>query len=363
MTKKQLLEYLLNEDKKYVDKEITIIDVEERLKFVPNKLYRYRSGNKYDFDALENDYLWFSQPKDCDDKIDYTLKYDIKKQSKKLVKYIQNNYEYIVLDFIRKCVPDGVVLPDEINIETIKSIREKCYDENGRIKEKEAIEYLQKHSDSEETELILTVLDKLKEYQNSSSEDLNRFANTLLDTANNFNQILKEMSMVCCFSDNFNNSLLWSKYSKEYSGFCIEYDLKKYNNIPLNIDRNLMCLFPIYYGAKKEFNLIEFFIDLLNVDVFGIENLNAYNIDSLNINFQLLTKDKSWSRQREWRICLKYQNNNKQYFPFISAIYIGCKTPKYKVDKLIRIGKRKKVKVYQQLLDHSGSKFIYKRIV
>jgi hypothetical protein len=86
MTRRELLEYLLNEDKKFTNGEITLSDIEERLKFVPNKLYRYRGGTKYDFDALENDYLWFSQPKDCDDQIDYTLKYDIKKQSKKFVK-------------------------------------------------------------------------------------------------------------------------------------------------------------------------------------------------------------------------------------------------------------------------------------
>lgn len=52
MTKKRLLEYLLNEDKKYVNKEITLIDIEKRLKFVPNKLYRYIGRTKYDFDAL-----------------------------------------------------------------------------------------------------------------------------------------------------------------------------------------------------------------------------------------------------------------------------------------------------------------------
>lgn len=203
MTKKRLLVYLLNEDKKYVNKEITLIDIEKRLKFVPNKLYRYRGGIKYDFDALENDYLWFSQPKYCDDKIDYTLKYDIKKQLRKIIKYIQNNFEYFVLYFIKNFLSKGIELPEEINVGTIKVIREKCFDKNGQIKEKEAIEYFKEHSGLKEIDLILIALDKLKEYQNSSSEDLKRFANTLLDTANNLNQNLKEMSMVCCFSDDF----------------------------------------------------------------------------------------------------------------------------------------------------------------
>ena len=362
MTKKQLLEYLLNEDKKFTDKEITLLDIEERLKFIPNKLYRYRSGTKYDFDAIENDYLWFSQPKDCDDKIDYTLKYDIKKQSKRLVKYIQNNYEYFVLDFIKKCIPEGIELPEEINVKQIKFVREKCFDAQGQIIEEEAIEYMKEYSGSNAIEPILIALDKLKGYLNNSSEDLNHFVNTLLDTANTFNQILREMSMVCCFSDSHNNSLLWSKYSKEYSGYCIEYDISNYCNVPLSISKNLMYLFPVFYGEKKEFDLISFFTELIDKDVLQIQNSNIYNVDFLDINFQLLTKDKTWSEQKEWRICLKYQGNNKQYFPFMSAIYIGCNTPKYKIEKLIRIGKKKAIKIYKQELDSSGSRFVYKRI-
>lgn len=63
-------------------------DIEFKKKIVPlqpQKLYRYRIVNNDNLDALENDYGWFSIPKDFDDTADSTLNIDPEKEVEDLM--------------------------------------------------------------------------------------------------------------------------------------------------------------------------------------------------------------------------------------------------------------------------------------
>ena len=134
MRKKDLLDKLIKDNKQMEEKlkqnDFSMVDLRDRLQVLPKKIYRYRPGNEWDFDALDNEYIWFSQPKDCDDKIDYTVKYDVVKQIPGIKKMIKKHFDKFVIDFIKRMTTVDIELPSE---ETVKSIRENCFDDNGNF--------------------------------------------------------------------------------------------------------------------------------------------------------------------------------------------------------------------------------------
>ena len=100
----------------------------------------------------------------------------------------------------------------------------------------------------------------------------------------------------------------------------------------------------------------------------AIDHVMLNKIDSdlsfnqtIEFNKQLLTKDSSWKWQNEWRVVLKYEQNNKQPFPFINRIIIGSQASKKLIKDLIKICGHK-IPLFQQLLNDSGSEYVYKRI-
>lgn len=119
-----------------------------------------------------------------------------------------------------------------------------------------------------------------------------RFDNKWLEELDQFHSSLK----ITCFTEDGNNSLMWSHYANNHSGVCLKFDLSKDSNLQNTV-------LPVEY--KDE--LVQ------------VKHLNDFSKS-------LLTKLKTWEVEKEWRIL-----SEKNRFSFkqeaLVEIVFGLRVP------------------------------------
>lgn len=100
------------------------------------------------------------------------------------------------------------------------------------------------------------------------STQLEKFDNKWVSELDEFHSSLK----VTCFTEDGNNSLMWSHYANNHNGVCLKFDLSKDSNLHNNI-------LPVEY--KDELVKVKQLADFSK---------------------SLLTKLKTWEVEKEWRI-------------------------------------------------------------
>lgn len=162
------------------------------------------------------------------------------------------------------------------------------------------------------------------------------------------NRYLEDMAYMSCFTEDNDNLLMWSHYGDNHRGICVEYDIKK-----MITSEEIKHIFPIVYKEyicfNREYRNIASELKELERD---INDGNVHDDQGYlrNILPLFVVKGTEWSYEKEWRlIYTKYQmyekDNDNLYkgiidFPYISAIYLGCKTEKSIEDHLKEIVNR-----------------------
>lgn len=151
-------------------------------------------------------------------------------------------------------------------------------------------------------------------------------------------------------SDITTNFLMWNHYSCNHKGFCIKYDLEE---VLTKIANKGIMLSPVIYH-EKPYNLTCDLLLYLYKESLRKSNIVQHNeiVQSPNIMFKtVLIKYEQWKYEQEWRLISnkEYADKNEQKFhiPKPKAIYLGAKIKSENRDKIIKIAKNKKIKVYQ----------------
>lgn len=160
----------------------------------------------------------------------------------------------------------------------------------------------------------------------ASKESLNCSIQQLIDKA-------CDSVSVACFSEVWDNLLMYAHYTDSFKGFCLEYDFKKMiGPIPY--------FFPVLYQEKpSSIAKMLYLSELIDRSTHAITNrkINLLKIDDLVSYF--IHKSDIWSYEREWRFivpishfngCFKSANLYDEYhiienFDCVSAIYLGAK--------------------------------------
>ena len=133
----------------------------------------------------------------------------------------------------------------------------------------------------------------------------------------------------------------------------IKYKFKKVKKIDFN-------LFKVEYKKKKPlYSMVDILEELVVNDSIDIEHKTEIN---KNIFAQMLTKNRDWKHEQEWRIVANLPFN-QFYVDFVSSIFIDesmINTPRGK--KLIRLAKQKNWKIIERKLSITKNSFIYKEI-
>ena len=155
-----------------------------------------------------------------------------------------------------------------------------------------------------------------------------------------FNQ---EGVQICSFSSSNLSIVMWSHYSANHTGFCIEYDL---SDLLFN-DPRILGLFPVIY-TNALFDATDYFKSGLKGGTFN----NFYPI------LAAMHKSPEWEYEKEWRFILPMGSEEpmgNMPMPTPRAIYLGTRITTENTNKLVKIASSKNIKVYQMQL--SSTKF------
>jgi hypothetical protein len=135
---------------------------------------------------------------------------------------------------------------------------------------------------------------------------------------------------VICFAGDVTSVLMWSHYSQDHRGFCIEYDLRK-NNL------GRLC-YPVFYRKK----LTDFTRYVLKENIEDCNNLFGI--------YASLLKSDEWSYEQEWRIVLPLGKSSEgpsiegpECMPKPTAIILGALVDPKDADWMTQFCARKSI--------------------
>ncbi|ODS22480.1 hypothetical protein AB835_13935 [Candidatus Endobugula sertula] len=225
---------------------------------IPHKIYRYQSFSALSIDTLCNDQLYFSNPSNFNDPLD--CKPSIECDSDK------NTLQAILSLLIERRVTEEVLA-------SLKAAKVKGEDAENHAKvqgKQEAINQINNiayHATN-------------PDYQVSAEE-----AEINLLTYEIQSELQKQNNRgICCFSEEYDNPLLWSHYGDQHNGYCVGYSLDRNPKPFIN---------KVIYGGLRTVKTSLIYQALINQDSGAQETLDS------NV---LLRKADPWAYEKEWRI-------------------------------------------------------------
>lgn len=119
---------------------------------------------------------------------------------------------------------------------------------------------------------------------------------------------------VCCFSEKWDNNILWAYYANNYSGFVVGYDETLFHKImdenlvrvPLqkvHYIENVECIYEqetfSYYPLSNEKGIEANAVECLMPSFDSIIDPKEYD---KFFTYLCAVKSKSWQSEREWRL-------------------------------------------------------------
>lgn len=131
-------------------------------------------------------------------------------------------------------------------------------------------------------------------------------------------QFLSKLTVTCFSASGWDNQLMWSHYANSFSGICVEYDFEK-------MDKFIGFMYPVKYSQVRPT------ISLKDLGIIGIEKdengkLITEEVDIYKIFSCLLSKNRCWSYEEEWRIINVEGEPYTPLFieaPFVKSITLG----------------------------------------
>lgn len=217
-------------------------------KFKPNKLYRFRNLSIPIVQEIIDGKIFLADPRDFNDPFDssYSFSERIMRSRERLISY---TYKLTKLEYKRSST---VITP---------------------------ILYSKKNYDEEQEKLL-------------------EFINKTINIG------------IACFSENIESTVMWSHYSKNHEGICLEYDTNDFSHDE----------WPIY---KVKYSR---------------EALNCFKLGSDDGLLPLLiNKSTEWCYEKEWRIIKPLDSNNRFLnFSKPKSIIMGYRIPNQYVEMLIK---------------------------
>ena len=327
---------------------------EELLQVLPNKgkLYKYKALSTFHIDELEEKYVWFSAAKQLNDNKDCTFNANSLKEIESMVKFFLTDDNY------RKTLVNGYYLQllprcPEITPKAIEDCL-LCVTKNGqrigKLKfDKFCKEY--KLTTEQKQELIKTIQLYSDKIQN---EEVVR--NSISNLYKQMQEVRNSMQ-ICSLTTSYDKDSMWAYYCGN-AGICIEYDFSKIHSLELK--KIFINTQKVRYGRKKKFS----FVDIIKAKLENTQEA-MMKADEMILS-QLLTKEKSWRAEEEWRTIGNVRGNEtgiKIYADIVSAIYLDYSILKEeKAKQIIELAEDNKWKVYVRYFSDYEAEYRYDTI-
>ncbi len=336
MWKKEFINLLFN------SKDPSQLDANKakKLKFnnTPSSLFKYRTMDKkgHTLDLISEDKIYLSKPSNFNDPFDCALNITTKSMDNDYIREILSDYDLSILkrfNFTSK------------ELYKLKKSKRFIHDISKLYVKKIYPNYKK----------------NLEKYNGL----VNNLENKIMDSHLNLEKI-KNHIYLTCFSEINDSILMWSHYTHNHEGICIEYNFKELNfNNPLT-----RYTFPVIYSdnvldfgeflpnSNKEFeNIMEKYMDGINPNDISdglVLPEMSNNRNNMAIFAVALNKSKDWDYEKEWRYILLHKTalNPPKFIdvPKPKAIFLGAKINDINKEKIIEIGKKRNINVYQMKL-------------
>ena len=334
--------------KKHLEFARTIINVAEipdedlnrhcqdLLKAMPNegKLYKYRSlkGKSFEFiyDSLKNGYLWIPPADSMNDDFDSILFGNSLAYYKDVVDYLCEDKNKFLFYSIKKAGRTKWDENEKLKRIPFDSFLE-CFDKNTyALMNHKCVALLGAYVDDADERI--RYLDAIRKFFKECIvlPEARAFSNAAYSYNREFCSRLHVFSM----ADSYNLDNMWGYYADSGEGFCIEYDFSKIYNLSNDQKKSLLNTYMVEYVESLQCFDVEAFVE---ANFFENQDLSIANrlIDS--IIKQVISKDKSWDKEHEWRIVLG-DIDSKLYANIVSGVIIDRRAlNKTNTKKLIRL--------------------------
>lgn len=219
--------------------------------YSPKKIYKFRALSENSINNVLNNNIWFDNPINMNDPYDCRFMWEN-----------SADREFISAEQYKHIYANA---PEEFDSELFAYISENKVSFN---------EFLRKIKiQGQPGSLMIDVLNDRHE------ELISKFMTAYL-----------QKIYFCSFTENFSSMLMWSHYSNNHSGFCIEYDSTKANGYNPYIHQ----LYPVLY-TNKLFNVSELFYDKKDL-------VKSKKFNNLFLCYPLIYKSDEWDYEKEWRV-------------------------------------------------------------
>lgn len=310
----------------------------ELFSVLPNggKLYKYKSLDSFHIDELEEKYVWFSSAKHLNDNKDCTFNANVLQEMEKLIRFFLKDNNF------RKTLVNGFYLElVQHNPNITPEVVEDCFNcitKNGRkIGKLKFDSFCQKYklTHVQKQKLLNTVALYGDEYQ-CEEQIRKRISNFVAQT-----EEVRDSMQILSLTTSYKKDSMWAYYCNN-EGICIEYDFLKITSFELQ--KLFINTQMVRYGKKKKFSYVDVMKARIKNDAAALIKADKMIME------QVLTKDKSWSTEEEWRVIMNDRDNfvgRKVPVDMISAIYIDFSVSETdKAKKIIEIAKNNGWQIY-----------------
>ncbi|MCA4157718.1 DUF2971 domain-containing protein [Priestia megaterium] len=297
-------------------------------KNIPKALYKYRSVDEYSIKNLRNDVMRFNPANKMNDPYDSALTLNKKVYREVAKNELVNHLPQIMEKF------NINMTENELN-----DIKRKGFFDIYRF----VLSHISELTEDEES--LIRVADQR---YSSLVEDLDNRIKGLVE-------LTQKLVHISCFSEKNDSMLMWSHYTNNHKGFCLEYNFIKSDNILFNPVIS-ETLHPVIY--RDELFDIAKYIET--------ERLVGEEYLMYIIAYAAMIKSTEWSYEREWRLIeIPYQEVDGLNLPFFlpESIYLGARINDEDKKMLIEIGTEKKIPVFQMKMKDDTFKLISERVL
>ena len=271
-------------------------------KYLPKRIYKYRCDNSYARENLKSSTIWLASPDSYNDPFDCLLRFSGASMTAA--------FERGLID------PFVTGYKLEIPADKIEEAKQSTT----------PLETLSHH---------ITGVGKTGTNPKQMAELFSKVVPTYVQSTVDVLQAMRTIMKVCSFSALNDSILMWSHYASNHQGFCIEYDLSKFDPQ----DAFLKNLYPVIYSHQL--------VDLTP----WAEKLVTGKREELTTLFPLLgviQKSEGWSYEQEWRY-VSFQENpspsRARQMPLPSKVFIGAKASPATTTELFAICQEQNIEV------------------
>lgn len=292
---------------------------------VPSVLYKYRPFDEYTYDMLENEYIYLCPAKNLDDpsecQVDFTIQDILDLKTNRLTfKGVD-----LILEYVKPYTSDD-------NFQQVRQIIARTLTSDGRGKGPDLLEAYFEMQKVVPEEVLVPLINHLRNIPEKLNEpEVRANFEKLFSLAHDAH---RDMG-ICSLSELKDSDKMWQNYANNSQGYCIEYNMHDY--------KNKTVLFPVLYQDNRETNIVTSILgSFIGEMIFGMSSGKIVADRSQFIRL-FLTKDLSWSYQKEWRLI--GDANSKIKAPTINAIYYGRNISEQNRKQLIQFCNQYKIEM------------------